>query len=191
MRHKEFDVTSWNKFGKLMKTEMLIGWKWLNMIINDWTIWKKSQRILLWQKTQWIHEFDTTSAPEPPTHPVSWCANQTKPHQRRNPNTPWDDTMPNAWDMKRYSKRIEKIFEKIWKDMKRYEKIWKGCRMLQDVASRPSRQSKNEKQLEVFAQWLQPGPRRTAVFRVQLRLVLLMALHSLQVPFQKRYPLVN
>ena len=29
MRHKEFDVTSWNKFGKI---EILIGWKWLNDI---------------------------------------------------------------------------------------------------------------------------------------------------------------
>jgi hypothetical protein len=53
----------------------------------------------------------------------------TKPHYRRNPNTtPWDETMPNAWDMKRY--------EKIWKDMKRLQDV-------AGVASRPSRQSKN------------------------------------------------
>ena len=77
MRHKEFDVTSWNKFGKNWNFD------WMKMIER----YSKSQRILKGKRrhnefTNSIRlqcevkstEMEKLPVPEPPTHPVSWCA---------------------------------------------------------------------------------------------------------------------
>ena len=130
MRHKVFDVTSWNKFGKFKF--------WLDE--NDWTIFKEPKDSQRQKKTQWIHEFDTTSMRsekhrdgffplrnlQPIQSPGAQHGNEEDKRKWEKHKTTLQTKSQHNTLRRNDAKRMR--YEKIWKDMKRYEKVAGCCR---------------------------------------------------------------